>query len=138
MSPIIFEAWRGAVDLDVSDSTMRSRFFLYAILFYMISTFIYWISECHVFVVLSLAYVTVTTGMMIATYRTKVSVHCAGVGGPGTALIIVYGILGLAVIPIWALVIWSRPILRQHSLGQSVAGLILSIFITICTYFVFW
>ncbi|MFW9920385.1 MAG: hypothetical protein ACFFED_12355 [Candidatus Thorarchaeota archaeon] len=138
IAPIVFEAWRGSVDLDVSDQSMRARFFLYAILFYSISSAFYWIFECHIMAVLSFAYITVTTGIMIVTHWTKVSVHCAGVGGPGTAIIIVYGFIGLLVIPIWLGVVWSRPILKQHTLLQSIGGLALAILITICTYFAFW
>lgn len=138
VTPIVIEAWRGLVDLDVSDQTMRTRFFLYALAFYGMSTFLYWYFQCQVMMVLSLAYITVTTGIMIATRWSKVSVHCAGVGGPSTAIMIIYGIVGFIVIPIWVAVVWSRPVLQQHSLGQSIIGLALSIIITVCTYLVFW
>ncbi|MFW9845041.1 MAG: hypothetical protein ACFFEV_10730, partial [Candidatus Thorarchaeota archaeon] len=64
----------------------------------------------------------------------KVSVHGAGIGGPGTALFFVYGIFALPVIIFWILVIWSRTVLKQHSLKQSIAGVALGIIITLFTY----
>ncbi len=136
--PIILDARRGNVDLDVSERTMRAKFFIFAIGCYSVASFVYWILACHVMAVLAMAYATVTIGIMAATFRTKVSVHCAGVGGPGTAIIIVYGALGLLVVPVWIAVVWSRQVLHQHTLVQSVGGLTIAIVITIITYFVFW
>ena len=136
--PIIYEAWKGNVDLDVSEQEMRSKFFVFAIFCYLVATFSYFILDCHILMVLSIAYVTVTMGVMLATHWTKVSVHCAGVGGPGTALIICYGSVALVVVPVWLMVIWSRPILQQHTLSQSILGVIIAVLITICTYLIFW
>lgn len=137
-APIVYEAMKGRIDLDVSEQAMRTRFFLAAILFYIVAYVIYWVMECHVMAVLALAYVTVTTGIMIITWWSKVSVHCAGVGGPGTAIIIIYGILGLPVVLVWIAVVWSRPVLQQHTLKQAVVGLTAAIIITCITYLMFW
>ncbi|MHA1290923.1 MAG: hypothetical protein ACTSPB_26360, partial [Candidatus Thorarchaeota archaeon] len=63
-----------------------------------------------------------------------VSVHGAGIGGPGTALFFVFGWLALPVVFAWILVIWSRTVLKQHTLKQSIAGVMLGIVITFCTY----
>lgn len=137
-APIVYEAMKGRIDLDVSEQAMRTRFFLAAIVFYIAAYVIYWIMECHVMAVLALAYVTVTTGIMVITWWSKVSVHCAGVGGPGTAIIIIYGIFGLPVILVWIAVVWSRPVLKQHTLKQAVVGLMAAIIITCITYLMFW
>jgi hypothetical protein len=137
-APIIYEAMKGRIDLDVSEQAMRTRFFLAAILFYIAAYGIYSVLECRVMAVLALAYVTVTIGIMIITWWSKVSVHCAGVGGPGTAIIIIYGVLGLPVILVWIAVVWSRPVLRQHTLKQAVIGLVAAVIITCVTYLMFW
>jgi hypothetical protein len=137
-APIVYEAMKGRIDLDVSEQAMRTRFFLAAILFYIAAYGIYSVLECRVMAVLALAYVTVTIGIMIITWWSKVSVHCAGVGGPGTAIIIVYGVLGLPVILVWIAVVWSRPVLRQHTLKQAVIGLVAAVIITCVTYIMFW
>ncbi len=137
-APIVYEAMKGSIDLDVSEQAMRTRFFLAAILFYIVAYVIYWVMECHVMAVLALAYVTVTAGIMVITWWSKVSVHCAGVGGPGTAIIIIYGVLGLPVVLVWIAVVWSRPVLQQHTLKQAVVGLMAAIIITCITYLMFW
>ncbi|MHA1908292.1 MAG: hypothetical protein ACW98Y_13420 [Candidatus Thorarchaeota archaeon] len=134
--PIVYAAWRGKVDLDVSEQAMRGRFFLYAIVFYVIAFDIYTIASCDVLAWLSAAYITVTAGVMMATKWSKVSVHTAGVGGPGTALFFIYGVLAWPVVLVWVLVVWSRVYLRQHSFLQALVGLILSILITMVTYFI--
>ena len=83
---------------------------------------------------LAAAYFTVTSGVTIANQRTKVSIHGAGIGGPGTALFFVFGWVAFPMILAWILVIWSRTVLKQHSLAQSSGGVTLGIVITMCTY----
>ena len=83
---------------------------------------------------LAAAYFTVTLGVTIVSLRTKASVHCAGVGGPGTALIYVFGAIATPVIFLWILVIWARTVLQQHSMIQSVIGILLGVIITALTY----
>jgi membrane-associated phospholipid phosphatase len=40
----------------------------------------------------------------------------------------------IPVVAVWGLVIWSRTRLRQHSLSQAIAGVVLGILITLPTY----
>ncbi|MGY5877051.1 MAG: hypothetical protein RTU30_14970 [Candidatus Thorarchaeota archaeon] len=134
VTPIIIEAWRGNIDLDVSLQEMRSRFFVFAIVCYLLAILIFIIFECLIMYVLAAAYFGVTTGVMIANYRTKVSVHAAGVGGPGTALFMVYGIVALPVVAVWIAVVWARTVLHQHSTHQSIVGLFIGIIITFLVY----
>jgi membrane-associated phospholipid phosphatase len=89
----------------------------------------------HIMSTLAAAYFTVTLGVTIVSYRWKISVHGAGVGGPGAALIYVYGAVAIFVAIIWILVIWARTTLKQHSLEQSVGGVLLAIIISWTTYF---
>jgi len=136
--PIIFSAWRGHVDLDVSARETRVKFFAFSLFCYAVVYAIFTMSECLILAVLSAAYFAVTSGVMIATLKTKVSVHGAGVGGPGTALLIVYGLIAWPVIFLWIAVIWSRTVLKQHSLSQSFAGVMLGILITLPTYWLLY
>lgn len=136
--PIIHSAWRGHIDLDVSLRESRAKFFAFSLLCYAIVYSIFSLAECLVLAVLSAAYFTVTLGVMIATFKTKVSVHGAGVGGPGAALLIVYGWIAWPVIILWSAVIWSRTALKQHSLAQSIAGVLLGIVITVPTYWLLY
>jgi len=137
VTPIIIEAYRENVDLDVSKQEVRTRFFAYAIFFYVIAFSIYYVMKADVMLHLSGAYITVTTGVMLVNRISKVSVHGAGVGGPGTALMVEYGLLAAPIIIIWILVVWSRTVLKQHTLIQSLSGVFLAAAITILTYYIF-
>ncbi|MFW9802601.1 MAG: hypothetical protein ACFFFC_08120 [Candidatus Thorarchaeota archaeon] len=136
--PIILSAWRGHIDLDVSLRENRAKFFAFSLLCYGIVYIIFSLAHCFILAVLSAAYFTVTSGVMIATLKTKVSVHGAGVGGPGTALLIVYGWIAWPIIILWSAVIWSRTVLKQHSLAQAIAGVLLGILITVPTYWLLY
>jgi membrane-associated phospholipid phosphatase len=64
----------------------------------------------------------------------KVSVHCAGVTGPIFALIFVYGITAIALVPIVGLVGWSRIKLKNHTFAQTLGGTLLSLIIGLIIY----
>jgi hypothetical protein len=134
-APIVYEAWKGNIDLDVSARETRTKFFLFSIICDVIAFTIYNYFDCLVMSTLAAAYFTVTLGVMLVTLKWKISVHCAGIGGPGTALIYVFGPIAYPVVIIWLFVIHSRTILRQHSLEQGVAGVTLAVLITLVTYF---
>ncbi|MHA1577640.1 MAG: hypothetical protein ACTSU3_09795 [Candidatus Thorarchaeota archaeon] len=138
VSPIIYEASRGNVDLDVSEQKMRTKFFGFAIIIYCVSFVIFGLLECHVMYTLAAAYITVTSGVMVATIKSKVSVHGAGIAGPSTALIFVYGIIAAPVVLIWIAVIWARTTLQQHTLVQSILGVLIGFVITLVTYSLLW
>ena len=134
IAPILYSAKKGSVDLDVSDWSSRTKYFLFSLPVYAGVFVMYTLLDCMVMSALAAAYFTVTSGVTVANLRSKVSVHGAGIGGPGTALFFVFGWLAFPVVIAWILVIWSRTILRQHTLVQSIAGILLGIFITVCTY----
>lgn len=134
VSPIIVQARRGKVDLDVSTREMRAGFFAFSLLCYVAAYLVYWWFQCDVMRVLAAAYFAVTLGVLTATLRTKVSVHAAGVGGPGTALLYIYGMPALPVLVLWIAVVWARTTLRQHTVAQSVGGILIGIVITLTVY----
>ena len=137
-SPIVYAAYKGEVDLDVSEQSERTRFFLFAIVAYFVAVLVFWWFQCLAMMVLAAAYVTVTIGVMIGNRFTKVSVHTAGIGGPGTGLIYMYGLVALPVVFVWLVVVWSRTTLQQHTLNQSLLGVLLSVVITWITYAVLY
>jgi membrane-associated phospholipid phosphatase len=136
--PIVVQARRGKVDLDVSAREMRLRFFAFSLLCYVAAYEVYWWFQCDIMRILAAAYFGVTLGVMIATLRTKVSVHAAGVAGPGTALICVYGTVALPVVILWIAVVWARRILRQHTLLQLVGGILIGIAVTLAVYWLMY
>lgn len=134
ITPILYSARKGKVDLDVSEWESRSKYFLFSLPFYAGAFIVYSLLGSVIMSALAAAYFTVTSGVTIANQKSKVSVHGAGIGGPGTALFFVFGWLALPIVVIWILVIWSRTVLKQHSLTQSIGGVLLGIIITLCTY----
>ena len=136
--PIVYAAWKGNVDLDVSERESRTKFFTFSMMCYVIAFVVYGYFGCHIMRTLAAAYFAVTAGVLLVSFRSKISVHGAGVGGPGAALIYVYGTFALAVVFVWILVIYSRVTLKQHSLKQSITGVILAIIISWITYFMLY
>ncbi len=136
--PIVYAAWRGRTDLDVSEQESRSKFLVFSLICYIIAVAIFGYTRCLILQVLAAAYFNVTLGVLIVNQRSKISVHGAGVGGPGTALLAVYGLMALPVVILWALVIWSRVRLKQHNFLQAAAGVLLGVLITWPTYLVLY
>lgn len=125
--PILYAARKGSIDLDVSVRESRPRFFAFSLCCYISAYFIYWYLGSLVMSTLAAAYFFVTAGVMAASFKTKVSVHAAGVGGPGTGLIVVFGVPALIVVPAWIAVVWARTALLQHTYRQSLGGLLTAI-----------
>ena len=136
--PIVFEAWRGNVDLDVSVRENRTRFFIFSMVCDVLAYSVYSFLNCHIMSTLAVAYFSVTLGVTLVSLRWKISVHGAGVGGPGAALIYIYGPIALLIVIVWASVIWSRVTLKQHTLEQSLAGVLLAIVISVFTYIILY
>ncbi len=138
IAPIVYAAWKGNVDLDVSERESRTKFFTFSMMCYIIAFVVYGYFGCHIMRTLAAAYFAVTAGVLLVSFKSKISVHGAGVGGPGAALIYVYGPFALVVVFVWMLVIYSRVTLKQHSLKQSITGVILAIIISWITYFMLY
>ena len=138
ITPIVIQAWRGSVDLDVSERASRPKFFLWSILCYALAYVIYTLTDCLIMSALAAAYFFVTAGVMLTSFKTKASVHVAGIAGPGTALIMVFGAPALLGIVAWLLVAWSRTVLQQHTLVQTLLGIVLGAAITTGTYLAFY
>jgi hypothetical protein len=80
--------------------------------------------------VLMLAYVVNTGAYMMITLYWKISLHAAGLAGPLTVFIFVFGI---AILPIFTLMLplaWSRLRLGAHSVSQVGLGAGVSVLLT--------
>ncbi len=135
IAPIVYSAWRGNVDLDVSVRESRTKFFIFSMMCDVLAYSVYEYFGCIIMSTLAAAYFAVTLGVTLVSLRWKISVHGAGIGGPGAALIYVYGPIAFLVALIWILVIYARTTLKQHTLEQSVGGVLLAIIIAWTTYF---
>lgn len=130
VGPIFMAAQSGTVDLDVSVRETRPKFFAFSLCCYVLAYLIYWYLGALLMSTLAAAYFFVTSGVMIVSFYSKVSVHAAGVGGPGIGLIIIFGLSALPVVLLWIAVVWARTTLQQHTFPQSIIGLLIGIVIS--------
>lgn len=64
---------------------------------------------------------------LVATPLNRVSVHVAAITGGSVVLQLLFGAIGVAVLPIVAIVGWSRVELGEHTRGQVVTGAVLGV-----------
>lgn len=80
----------------------------------------------------TLLLITIVSGvvMMIITLWWKISIHASSLAAAATLLTALYGSIILPVFVLLAAVCWSRVVLRRHTLGQVIAGSLVSIALT--------
>lgn len=115
-------------DVDVSRRSERAGPFIFGL----ISVCLGWFALVLVhapFPLVSTVIVTAISGlvMMIITLWWKISLHAGSLGAAATILTALYGEVMLPTFALLVLVSWSRVVLRRHTLGQVVAGSLLSI-----------
>ncbi len=131
---ILYFTKKGKIDIWVSERQTRPPFYLIAMAGYGIASVLFYYLGAHDFFVLSVAYVGVTTTVLIANYKTKISSHSAGLTGPFTAVFFVLGFFALPLFILLPVVIWARLKLNAHTFTQLISGSIVGIIITVATY----
>jgi hypothetical protein len=131
---ILYSYRKGVVDIWVSDRVTRTPFYIVAILSYIVGALLFHVLHYNMFFLLSLAYGSVTTIMLLVNSVTKVSTHMAGVAGPLTALTFVFGWVTIPLFLLLPLVMWARLNMKAHSYGQLLAGTVIAILITSFVY----
>nr|MDO8082636.1 hypothetical protein [Candidatus Freyarchaeota archaeon] len=134
ISPVLVAYALGRVDIWVSSRTRRTPFFILAIVTYFIGALIFFYGKSTAMYAISLSYAFVTLAVTLINLKWKISVHTAGVSGPSTALVCVFGIVALPVVAMILLVIWARIKIKAHTTWQSVAGAIVATLITLIVY----
>jgi membrane-associated phospholipid phosphatase len=135
---IIIYSRKGKIDIWVSEQKKRTPFYIIAILGYFLSIIIFYNINQHEFLVLSLAYIGVTLAITIVNLRTKISSHSAGLTGPFTAVIFMFGFLALPLFFLLPIIIWARLQLNAHSIAQLMGGGIIGFIVTASTYIIFY
>ena len=82
---------------------------------------------------IAVTYTLVTLGLIVFNLilRFKASGHAAGVAGPISAMIYLYGLVATPLLALLPLVTWARFAAKGHDVWQSLAGALLSLAITI-------
>jgi membrane-associated phospholipid phosphatase len=129
---------RGKMTFDVTNRRDRPLLYLAAIIIYVSGALIAWFYHNHSMTVIAIAYAGVTSVIALASLYWKVSAHSAGVAGPITGLIWVYGLFFLPFMLLAGLVAWARWKLQLHSPLQLLAGILIAILVTVVVYWVLW
>jgi membrane-associated phospholipid phosphatase len=136
--PVLYSTMTGRTDLDVSDATKRAPLYGLGLIGYAIGMAAFLTFSNRLMFVMALAYLCVGLAMCLITLVWKISAHTAGIAGPTTALVFVFGAW---IVPLYALsifMVWARVKLRAHTPSQAVAGLIVATVITSIVYLLFY
>jgi len=121
----------GKITIDVKDRRDRPLLYFAAILVYSTGAIITWCFMDYGMMVLAIAYAAVTSAIALISLFWKVSAHSAGVAGPITGIIWVFGPVFLPLLFLAGLVAWARWREGLHNIAQLVVGIITAILVTI-------
>ena len=97
----------------------------------------YFIGLSNFLTILLLCYAVNTFIVMIITFKWKISVHTTGLSGPVGALILLLGPFGAIFGILYPILIWSRVLLKKHTLAQAICGAAQGFFLTIFEMYLF-
>jgi len=132
--PVIYSARVGRTDLDVSDVSKRVPLYVPGLASYAAGALVFLALKNEIMFLIAFAYVCVTLATFLITFVWKISAHTAGIAGPTTALVFVFGTWILPLYVLSILMIWSRVKLGAHTLIQAVAGIVVAVTITGVVY----
>lgn len=114
-------------DQDALIKEERTFPFIVAILFYLIGIILMIKLNLHIIsIAFWFCYISNTLITIFINKYWKISAHAMGASGPLAALTVVFGLLGLILLPVVILVGWSRIELKCHNLSQVMAGILLA------------
>lgn len=136
--PLSIMVLRGKLTFDVKNRRDRPLLYLAAILIYSTGAILAAFYQNYTIAIISLAYSAVTTVIALASLLWKVSAHTAGVAGPITGLIWVYGIIILPALLCAGLVAWARWHQGLHTKAQLAGGILIAVIVTASVYWFLW
>lgn len=135
---ILLFARKYSIKIDIYDRKRRTPIFFIIIINYIFGSFIFWVFNNYTMFLIAFSYVVVTSAIMFINLFWKISVHTAGLTGPLTAMVYVFG---SSLLPLFLLVVpvaYSRYKLESHNRKQLLAGVLVAIFITYIIYYFMW
>ncbi len=136
--PLSFMVARGKMTFDVKNRRDRPVLYFAAIIVYGLGALLAWIFQNFSMAFIAAAYVGVTSAIALTSLFWKVSAHTAGVAGPVTALIWVYGLIATPFLLLTCVVGWARWRQALHTVAQLVGGVIIAMFVTGSVYWFLW
>ena len=138
MAIILGWAKKIGTDKDISNRTDRFVPLIVGITSYFIGFLVsYFIRLSNFLTILLLCYAVNTFIVMIITFKWKISVHTTGLSGPVGALILLLGPFGAIFGILYPILIWSRVLLKKHTLAQAICGAAQGFFLTIFEMYLF-
>jgi len=128
----------GKITFDVRNRRDRPLLYLAAILVYSAGAIVTWFYQNHTMAVLAVAYAAVTSVIAIVSLFWKASAHSAGVAGPITGTIWVYGVIFIPFLLLAVVVAWARWRQGLHTITQLISGIIIAIVVTAVVYWLLW
>ena len=138
MAIILFWAKKLGTDKDISNRQDRFIPLIVGIISYFIGFSISLTLKLDYFLtLLLLCYCVNTFIVMLITFKWKISVHTTGLSGPVGALILLLGPVGALLGIIYPILIWSRVLLKKHTLAQAICGAVQGFFLTVLEMYLF-
>ena len=135
---ILLWAKRIGTDRDISNRSDRYMPLIIGIVSYIIGFMICLVFNLdHFLTALLLCYATNTGVVLLFTIKWKISVHTTALSGPVAALILLLGPLGAIFGVIYPVLIWSRVLLKKHTLAQAISGGVQGFFLTVLEMYLF-
>lgn len=128
----------GKLTFDVRNRRDRPLLYLAAILVYSAGAIVAWFYHNHTMAVLAVAYAAVTSAIAFVSLFWKVSAHAAGVAGPITGLIWIYGLIPVPFLLLAVLVAWARWRQGLHTIAQLISGILIAMIVTAGVYWLLW
>lgn len=132
--------WAKIINTDNDISNRQDRYvpLVVGIVSYFIGVMVSLFLNLDNFLTLLLLCYSVNTGVvLIITTKWKISVHTTGISGPIAALILLLGPVGASIALIYPIVIWSRVLLKKHTLAQAICGGVQGFFLTVLEMYLF-
>ncbi len=138
MAIIVFWAKKLNTDKDISNRQDRFIPLVIGIVSYFIGVLVSLAFHADNFLTLLLLCYAVNTGVvLLITVKWKISVHTTGLSGPVAALILLLGPIGAVFGILYPIVIWSRVLLKKHTLSQAICGGVQGFFLTVLEMYLY-
>lgn len=135
---ILFWAKKLGTDNDISNRSDRYMPLIVGIISYFIGFLISYALGLDNFLTCLLLCYSINTGVvLIFTTKWKISVHTTALSGPVAALILLLGPFGAIFGIIYPVLIWSRVLLKKHTLSQAISGGVQGFFLTVLEMYLF-
>lgn len=137
---VIILLWAKIINTDNDISNRQDRYvpLIVGIVSYFIGVLVSLFLNLDNFLTVLLLCYSVNTGVvLLITIKWKISVHTTGISGPIAALILLLGPVGAAIALIYPIVIWSRVLLKKHTLAQAISGGVQGFFLTVFEMYLF-